>query len=78
MKLNLILITFLMTSCTIYKDKIVYVQIPIKNPQKPDIPKISAEQLQCLSDDTKNLLVKRDSAIKSYIYDLEDTIQSTK
>lgn len=67
-----------MTSCTIYKDKIVYVQIPIKNPLKPEIPKISSDQLQCLSDDTKNLLIKRDSMIKNYIYDLEDTIQSTR
>lgn len=57
--------------------KIVYVSVPINKPQKPEIPKISSKDISCLTKEQKNKLIDRDNIIKSYISDLESTIEST-
>ena len=36
-------------------------------PTEPSLPKISAEALSCLSDDTYQSLVERDLALKEFI-----------
>lgn len=80
-KLIAVLITSLVISgCTpkeVVKEKLVYVAIPVNLPQKPNIPKIPAESLSCLTDDQINSLIKRDTIIKSYIADLEANIEAT-
>lgn len=82
-KLNLILITFLtinLYGCTkeVVKERVVYVPVPIEKPAKPELPKLSARELACLTDDTKNLLLKRDTLQKGYITDLESAIEATQ
>jgi hypothetical protein len=60
------------------KERIVYLPTPINLPVKPDIPKMSGKDLACLSDQTKNDLIKRDTIIKSYIVELESSIIATQ
>ena len=61
----------------IVETKTVYVPIPVKLPEKPVIPKIPGNKMECLSEDTKDDLLKRDLIMKAYIADLESTIEST-
>lgn len=56
--------------------RVVYVTTPIRLPAKPEIPKIQAKDMACLTDEAKNDLIKRDTIIKAYIADLEATIEA--
>jgi len=85
LNLNLLLTTIFLTTnligCTTnvapVKDRMVYVSVPLNKPVKPEIPKIPGRDMTCLSDETKNALIKRDTVLKSYIADLESVIDST-
>lgn len=54
-----------------------YQQTPLTLPQKPWLPAIKSEQLECLSDDAYKNLVKRDLLRKQYSEKLEAIIKST-
>jgi len=58
--------------------RIVYVSTPLRLPVKPVIPKLSSSQLECVSDDTKKILLERDNVMKNYIKELETIITSTQ
>lgn len=85
LNLNLLLTTIFLTTNLVgcatqiapTKDRIVYVSVPLDKPTKPEIPKIPGREMSCLSDQTKNALIKRDVVIKNYIAELEAVIDST-
>jgi len=54
-----------------------YVTTPLPLPPRPELPAISGEQLQCLSDETYSAIVKRDRGRREYAETLEAIIQST-
>lgn len=58
--------------------KPVYLPVPLNLPPKPEIQKITASEVSCLSSETKNKLIQRDRMIKQYIKELESVIESTK
>lgn len=62
---------------TEYVDRPIYVSVPLVKPIKPEIPKIPGRDLTCISEETKQLLLKRDAIMKNYIADLETVINST-
>lgn len=73
---------FILSSCTISvpqepKEKMVYITTPLPLPAKPELPKMSSDALQCISDESKWTLLKRDVLLKNYISDLETIILST-
>ncbi|KMQ73776.1 hypothetical protein [Marinobacter subterrani] len=56
---------------------IEYVTTPLPVPPRPELPSVSGEQLQCLSDETYTALVNRDRQRRDYAELLESIIQST-
>lgn len=70
------------TGCTLYnaspKDRIVYVSVPLVKVEKPVLPNINYNEIECLSDKTKNTLLERDNVMKKYIKKLETVIESTQ
>lgn len=54
-----------------------YVVFPLSLPNKDLVPKVTGEELVCLSDATKMKLLERDKILKGYIRDLETTIKFT-
>ncbi|KMQ75342.1 hypothetical protein [Marinobacter subterrani] len=65
----------LLTGCT--TPAIEYVTTPLPVPPRPELPSVSGEQLQCLSDETYTALVNRDRQRRDYAELLESIIQST-
>lgn len=59
------------------KERIVYVQDPLPIPDWPELPRIKADSMQCLSDDAYEALVKRDALQASHIRLLEAIIMTT-
>ena len=55
----------------------VYVQEPIPVPPRPDVPTVSAEDLDCLSDDAYRDLAERDAVMEAHIWRLESLLQTT-
>ena len=68
----------MISGCTTVKEKVVFVPTPLSRPTMQPLPKISGKEVDCLSDDTKNTLLKRDDIMKNHIMDLETIIDSTK
>ena len=60
------------------KVQYVYVPIPLNRPVRPEFPKVKGTDLMCVSSDTKQLLLNRDSIMKDYMNKLEATIDATK
>jgi len=54
-----------------------YVQTPLPRPPRPNVPTLSGDQLQCLSDDAYKAIVNRDRAKTEHIERLESVIEST-
>lgn len=82
--MRIILFTFMLlflNGCTITTgkpiEKTVYVTAPLPLPNKPELPRMSSDALQCISDESKWALLKRDVLLKDYISQLETIIKST-
>ena len=60
------------------KMEYVYVSVPLTHEPRPQLPKVGADELSCLSTETKNTLITRDTLMKNYMEQLEVTIDSTK
>jgi hypothetical protein len=75
-----IIILLFITACSTQapKEKIIYITTPLTLPEKPELPKMSSDALQCISDESKWSLLKRDVLLKNYISDLETIIKSTQ
>ena len=55
----------------------VYVQEPLPLPERPVVPTIPAEALECLDDETYRDLAERDAALEAHIARLEAIIETT-
>lgn len=81
MRLLLILLTIFISACTITTgkpiEKTVYVTTPLSLPARPELPRMSSDALQCISEESKWALLKRDVLLKDYISQLETIINST-
>lgn len=55
-----------------------YVPVALTLPDKPTLPVIKSEELQCLSDDAYTRLVQRDRIQRGHINVLEAIITSTQ
>ena len=60
------------------KVQYVYIPIPLEHDPRPEFPKLKSSDLSCLTDQTKNTLIKRDTIMKNYIDQLETIIDTTK
>jgi len=77
--IKILIISLMISACSSPpKEKIVYIPTPISRPTMQPLPKITGQEVDCLSDDTKMKLLKRDDIMKNYITDLEVIIDSTK
>lgn len=54
-----------------------YIQEPLALPPRPVLPRLSADDVQCLTDDAYRRLVARDIGRRQYAEQLEAIIQST-
>jgi hypothetical protein len=75
-----VILLFILNACAMQepKEKIVYITTPLTLPEKPELPKMSADALECISDESKWTLLKRDVLLKNYISDLETIIKATQ
>ena len=55
----------------------VFVQEPLPVPDRPNLPTLNADMLQCLSDDAYEALVVRDTMLQEHVRRLEAIIQTT-
>ena len=62
------------TGCT----EVRYITQPLMLPERPTLPAIKAEELQCLSDGAFANIIRRDNARRDYAETLEAIIQSTR
>ncbi len=57
--------------------EIRYIQEPLTLPPRPVLPRLSADDVQCLTDDAYRRLVERDMYRRQYAEELEAIIRST-
>ncbi len=69
----IILITTGASGCT----RIVYQVLPLPIVERPVLPAVSADELECLSNDTYQTLYQRENAILNYAEELDAIIRST-
>lgn len=55
----------------------VFVQEPLPVPDRPSLPTINADSLQCLTDEAYEVLVVRDTMLQEHVKRLESIIQTT-
>lgn len=72
----LILSALLATGCAA-QPEVRYVSQPVPLPPQPELPKIQAEEIECLSDETYRKLVKRELLQLYHINALENLIKTT-
>ena len=65
------------TSCAT-KTEYVYISPDLPLPDRPALPRIMPDALQCLSDDAYALLVERDAIQGAHIERLEAVIRSVQ
>lgn len=63
------------TGCT--SQRVQYQILPLPLPERPLLPAISADELQCLSDETYSKLAERNRLRRQYAEQLETIITST-
>ena len=56
----------------------VYVERELPLPDKPEVPTVQGEKLECLSKPVVKKLVKRDQTMQSYIDRLRAIIKETR
>ena len=71
------LLALLAVGCT-PEIKTVYVTATLNRPERPVLPKVKAEQLDCLTEPTYQALYDRQRLISDYAAILETIIDSTK
>lgn len=54
-----------------------YVTAPLPLPPRPELPTLTGNQLQCLSDEAYKAIVRRDRLRREYAEQLEAVIRST-
>ena len=59
------------------KTEVFFSQDPLPLPDRPHLPLISSEEMQCLSEKTYEGLAVRDATLKKHIDRLEDIIRTT-
>lgn len=65
----------LMVACI--EPRVVYVPTKLGLPDEPPIPKVSSEDLQCLSDEAYTQVVERDRVCRTQVKALKAVICST-
>ena len=55
----------------------VFVQEPLPVPDRPNLPALNADHLQCLSDEAYEALVVRDTMLQEHVKRLEAIIRTT-
>lgn len=70
----IIFLTLTSTGCATRTE---YQLAPLPMPPRPDLPRLDAADLECLSDDAYDRLVRRDLARRHYSDELEAVIRST-
>lgn len=68
---------FLALSACAAQPEVRYVAQPIPLPTQPELPAIQSEELECLSEDVYQRLVKRELLQRHYIATLENLIKTT-
>ena len=63
------------TACTHVETQ--YITSPLTIPERPVLPVLSADDLQCLSDDAYRRLVERNRLRREYAEEMEVIIRST-
>ena len=58
--------------------KIVYKPVPIHRPERPTLPRVTADRLQCLDDETYRTLARRQAILRNYAETLERIIDATR
>jgi len=71
----LVCATAVLAGCTNTRTEHVTTALPL--PGRPELPRIPAEQLQCLADDAYGAIVTRDRRLREYAEQLEAVIRST-
>lgn len=72
---------FVTSGCSILTptpvEKLVYIRTPLVRPNRPILPTLNSDELECLSPNAKQKLYNRDLIRKHYAEDLESIIDST-
>lgn len=67
----------LLPACGTTRTEYVYVSEPVTIPARPDVPRLNADALSCLSDQAYEALAVRDQMLQSHIHVLEGLIRTT-
>lgn len=73
-KVIVITLIILGSGCT----RTVYKPVPLDRPERPALPAVEAQALQCLSDDTFSRILEREQLRREYAEELEVIIDSTQ
>lgn len=73
----LIAASLLALSACAAQPEIRYVSNPVPLPPQPELPKIQAEELECIGDEIYRRLVKRELLQRHHITILENLIRTT-
>lgn len=65
-------VVLLLTGCA-HQPVVVMPELPL--PAEPALPTITAENIECLSDDTYEALVRREARLKGHIFVLRRIIE---
>lgn len=72
------ILSIVLFGCTKTITQVKYVSTPLSRPTMPSLEKVKGIDMSCLSNETKEKLIKRDNQIKYYIGELETIIDSTR
>ena len=53
-----------------------YAPVPLPMPERPELPRIQAEDVRCLSDDAWATIVRREQALRHYAEEFEAIIRA--
>mgnify|MGYP003114147680 CR=1 FL=1 len=59
------------------KTETVFVQDPLPLPDRPQLPLMPSDEMQCLSDEAYEGLAVRDAMLRKHVERLEDVIRTT-
>ena len=66
------------SGCSLIPERTVYETVALPVPDEPDYPRIPAADLECLTDEAYEALVRRDMLKDRYIGQLRAVIESTR
>ncbi|WP_155986826.1 hypothetical protein [Thioalkalivibrio sp. ALE12] len=76
--LALVVATTSSSGCSLIPERTVYETVALPVPAEPDYPRIPAAELECLTDESYEALVRRDMLKSRYIGQLRAVIESTQ